>query len=111
MDHSTPAPRTDDPVELFEFDFSSASPPPKTGQTEHTLENPGRDVRGLAQWIKLQFAPDIIYENNPGGDACLHWQINLTPSSSTTLENGGPGRVGGWYSNASPVVWVEAVEN
>ena len=99
------------PAELFAFDFNSETRPAKADQTALTLESPGTDVRGLAQWIALQFAPDITYENRPGGDASLHWQINLIPASSTLPNEAGSIRVGGWYSNASPVIWCEVASH
>ncbi len=99
-----------EPAELFAFEFNSKTPLPKTDQNALVLENSGKGACGLAQWIRLQFAPDITYENRPGGDASLHWQINLIPAPSDLPENDEPVRVGGWYSNASPVIWCEAVD-
>lgn len=95
------------PAELFAFDFMGEMSPAKTGQSEVTFELTDSDVTGLAHWIRLQFAPDISYENRPGGDASLHWQIGLVPASPELLARAKTVRARGWYSDAVLAVWCE----
>ncbi|MEL7219325.1 MAG: 50S ribosomal protein L11 methyltransferase, partial [Pseudomonadota bacterium] len=59
-----------EPAELFRFNFNMKTPQAQTGQNELILERREGHVQGVAQWIRLQFAPDLTYENQPGGDAC-----------------------------------------
>ncbi len=96
------------PAELFAFDFMGDMPPAKSDCSAVRFDLPDMDFSGLAHWIRLQFAPDISYENRPGGDASLHWQIGLVPASSELLESAKAVVARGWYSDAVLAVWCEA---
>lgn len=92
------------PAELFAFDFAKGALP-RAGLAETRLTSTGGQVSGLAQWLRLTFADDIIYENRPGSAPGLHWVIGLAPCPARTTTAGELFRVGATYASDTLTVW------
>ncbi|MEM7703840.1 MAG: 50S ribosomal protein L11 methyltransferase [Pseudomonadota bacterium] len=91
---------------LFEFDFTAASELPMTGSNMVALASDGGELSGAAQWIKIQFTPDVVYENGPGGGADMHWLVGLIPfAESTSSEAGDTFDFEGWHNEHSLTIW------
>jgi len=65
----------------------------------------GGTVSGLAQWLRLTFADDIIYENRPGSADNLHWRISLAPTDPRETMPGARYCAGGTYAADTLVTW------
>lgn len=96
-----------DQATMFTFDFGSRDPP-QTDVRELRLISTGGVVSGLAQWLRLTFAEDIIYENRPGNTANLHWVVNLAPCQRQATSAGALFRAGAIYGKETLVVWCRA---
>lgn len=92
------------PAELFAFDFTAGALPP-TGLAELKLTSTGGPVSGLAQWLRLTFADDIIYENHPGSAPDLHWVIGLAPCPARKTTGGDIYRAGAAYAADTLALW------
>jgi type II protein arginine methyltransferase len=103
---------------LFAFDFAAGDPAP-SGTAQVTLTSTGGTVSGLAQWLRLTFADDIIYENRPGSADDLHWRIGLAPTApretpcETSCETGPGARylAGGTYAADTLALWCAPEAN
>jgi type III protein arginine methyltransferase len=95
---------------LFGFDFTSGALAP-TGAAEVVLSSTGGRVNGLAQWLRLTFAEDIIYENRPGSAPDLHWVIGLAPVTAQETAEGQPWRAGGAYAADTLALWCAGEGN
>jgi type II protein arginine methyltransferase len=106
------------PVEPFEFDFTAQGAMARQRQTTCDLASVGGRVTGVVQWLRLEFAGDIFYENRPAaGGACenlpgtdgpSHWTLRYTPlRSPRETQAGDLVRVGGWHDARSLVIWEE----
>jgi type II protein arginine methyltransferase len=93
-----------EPAELMTFDFASGDPPDR-GDAARDLISTGGRVSGMAQWLRLTFAPDIIYENRPGSAPDLHWVINLARCPAQDTGEGDRFRVGLTYAAESLALW------
>jgi type II protein arginine methyltransferase len=89
---------------LFAFDFASGDPP-LSDTAQITLASSGGGVSGLAQWLRLTFADDIIYENRPGSAADLHWRIGLTPIVPCETVPSARFLAGGTYAADTLATW------
>ncbi len=100
--------RRSNTVRLFDFDFSGSQHPASHSEAAVSIASTGGRVAGAAQWISLQFAPDITYENAPGGEHDLHWVVNLVP-----LEERVDTQIGeelGWqalYTDTTLAIWPD----
>jgi type III protein arginine methyltransferase len=95
-----------DATDLFSFDFKT-----ETALTEQRcvqLASQGGRVGGIVQWLRLDAAPGLAYENQPGPGACSHWPVNYhhLPVPVET----GPGdlrNVHGWRDENTLRIWSE----
>jgi protein arginine N-methyltransferase 7 len=92
------------PATLFAFDFA-AGDPAERGTAQLALASIGGVVSGLAQWLRLTFADDIIYENRPGSTENLHWRISLAPTDARETMPGERYLAGGTYAADTLVTW------
>lgn len=69
------------------------------------LASDGGHVTGLAQWLRLTFAPDITYENRPGSAPDLHWVINLAPAAPRETAPGERFNAGLTYAADTLALW------
>lgn len=93
------------PAELFAFDFADDALLPPTGVAETRLASTGGRVSGLAQWLRLTFAHDIVYENRPGSAPDLHWVIGLAPCEPQNTTPGAAFLAGAAYAADTLVTW------
>lgn len=89
---------------LFGFDFAERDPA-QSGTAQVSLASTGGEVSGLAHWLRLTFADDIIYENRPGSAADLHWRIGLAPTAPLTTLPGARYLAGGTYVADTLTMW------
>jgi type II protein arginine methyltransferase len=89
---------------LFVFDFA-AGDPAQSGTAQVTLASTGGTVSGLAQWLRLTFADDIIYENRPGSADDLHWRIGLASTAECETLPGARYLAGGTYAADTLALW------
>jgi type II protein arginine methyltransferase len=92
------------PASLFAFDFTAGALP-ASGAAETTLTSDGGSITGLAQWLRLTFADDIVYENRPGSAPGLHWVIGLAPCTPGETAPGTRLRAGGAYAADTLSLW------
>lgn len=93
-------------ADLFAFDFTCPVPVP--GRARVRLASLGGRVSSVVQWIRLDLASGIEYENAPGSDDERHWLLRTVPLEQPveTL----PGQVlavDGWHSSGQLAIWVE----
>lgn len=91
-------------TQLMRFDFSEGNPP-AGGTAQCLLASDGGHVTGLAQWLRLTFAPDITYENRPGSAPDLHWVINLAPAAPRETAPGERFNAGLTYAADTLALW------
>jgi hypothetical protein len=89
---------------LLRFDFGQSDPPAR-GAAQCLLTSDGGHVSGLAQWLRLTFAPDIAYENHPGSACDLHWVINLAPGTPRSTAPGQRFAAGLTYAADTLALW------
>lgn len=95
-----------DPIDLFEFHFAEDRAIPTKGEATATLVSPGSRVSGLLQWLRIELAPGIRYENRPGGDAKLHWQVRYVPfARPRDTAPREPIKVAGLYAAGELLLW------
>jgi SAM-dependent methyltransferase len=96
------------PVEPFDFDFAAQGSLAAQRQTACELASDGGHVTGVVQWLRLEFADDIAYENLPGDNGPSHWTLRYTPlRSPRDTQAGETVRVGGWHDARSLVIWED----
>ena len=96
-----------EPVELFRFDFDGETAPPDRGQARAVLRSFGGRVAGLAQWLRIEFAPGVLYENAPGSDDRHHWVLPLHAIDPRDTVAGEAFAIGGWHDEQSLALWVD----
>ena len=67
----------------------------------------GRRVAGLAQWLRIELAPGVVYENAPGPDRKHHWVVPLHAIEPRDTAVGEEIAVGGWYDAQTLALWAE----
>jgi type III protein arginine methyltransferase len=96
-----------DPVELFRFAFDGTGTPPATGRAHALVRSNGGRVAGLAQWLRIELAPGVVYENAPGSARGRHWVVPLHAIEPRETAAGEEIAVGGWYDAQTLALWVE----
>ena len=96
-----------EPVDLFRFAFDDGGTPPATGQAHARLRSSGGRVAGLAQWLRIELAPGVVYENAPGPDRRHHWVVPLHAIEPRETAPGEEIAVGGWYDAQTLALWPE----
>jgi type II protein arginine methyltransferase len=96
-----------EPVDLFRFAFDDGGAPPATGQAHARLLSTGGRVAGLAQWLRIEFAPGVVYENAPGSERKHHWVVPLHAIEPRETVAGEEIAVGGWYDPQTLALWAE----
>ncbi|WP_295634405.1 50S ribosomal protein L11 methyltransferase [Novosphingobium sp.] len=96
------------PVEPFAFDFAAQASLATQRQNICELASDGGHVTGVVQWLRLEFADDIAYENLPGANGPSHWTLRYTPlRCPRDTQAGDMIRIGGWHDARSMVIWEE----
>ena len=91
-------------ISLLGFDFA-AGDPPESGAAQGTLLSTGGTVSGLAQWLRLTFADDIVYENRPGSGPDHHWVVSLVACPPRETRKGEVFRAGLTYADDTLALW------
>lgn len=89
---------------VMSFDFGAGALP-ESGTAQCDLVSSGGLVNGVAQWLRLRFADDILYENPPGGPADLHWPVSVSPAVPRHTASGDRFRAGVAYAADTLVTW------
>jgi type III protein arginine methyltransferase len=90
-------------ADLFSFDFLS-----DISQVEYsnvTLVVEDGPVNGIVQWLRLELAPGISYENVPGASAGSHWGLTCYPLAEERVV-GDNVVVHGWHDQAHLAIWT-----
>jgi len=99
-----PQPRSE-PADLFVFDFSNDRSDVESARVE--LQVNRGSANGVAQWLRFEFAPGIVYENGPEADAPSHWGIGLVPfDDGREVEVGEHVAVHGWHDQTHLAIWA-----
>lgn len=97
-----------EPADLARFEFRADLPLPAEGRAEVTLRTTGGRVRGVAQWLRIGFGPDNVYENGPGAHESAHWSILHHPfAEPREMAAGSTQRIAGWYCGERLVIWPD----
>jgi type II protein arginine methyltransferase len=96
-----------EPAELFRFDFDGDSPPRQHGQARAVVRTLGGRVTGIAQWLRIEFAPGVSYENAPGSDKRHHWFLPLHAIDPRETAAGEEIAICGWHDPQNLALWVE----
>jgi type II protein arginine methyltransferase len=97
-----------EPVELFRFDFDGAAPPAAHGQARAVVRSLGGRVAGIAQWLRIEFAPGVSYENAPGADDRHHWVLPLHAAEPRDTAAGEEITIGGWHDAQTLALWLDS---
>ena len=94
------------PAEPFAFDFALDEPPAGPRRAECALVSNGGPVTGVVQWLRLEFADDLAYENAPGASGPSHWTLRYTPLRHPRITLPGDTiAIGGWHDSRTLVLW------
>lgn len=94
-----------DPADLLKFDFRGDLAP--EGRGEAQLLSTGGVIGGVAQWLRIDLADGIHYENQPGADVAGHWRAGYyIAEAERASEPGDAFCVHGWHDDASIQVWL-----
>ena len=96
-----------DPVDLLRFAFDGDSMPPASDWAHAQVRSDGGRVAGLAQWLRIELAPGVVYENAPGRDRRHHWVVPLHAIEPRETAAGEEIGIGGWYDAQTLALWVE----
>jgi type II protein arginine methyltransferase len=96
-----------EPVELFRFDFDGATAPSGHGQTRTVVRSCGGQVAGIAQWLRIELAPGVLYENAPGSDERHHWVLPLHAVDPRETTAGEEIAIGAWHDAETLALWLD----
>lgn len=97
------------PETLARFDFHADQPLPAEGSAAVELVATGGQVRGAAQWLRIDFSEDNSYENGPGAHAAAHWCILMHPfDQPREIAAGISQRIEAWYCGDRLAVYAAA---
>jgi type III protein arginine methyltransferase len=96
-----------EPAELFRFDFNGEAPPLERGRARAVVRSLGGRVAGIAQWLRIEFAPGVSYENSPGSDDRHHWVLPLHAIDPRDTAAGEEITIGGWHDSQSLALWLD----
>lgn len=90
---------------LFDFDFTRGEAPAEQRRKLELTSRGGR-VDGIVQWIRLQLADEIAFENSPGPDRWCHWPCVLYPfDSPLETAEGDQVPVEAWHDEVRLRIW------
>lgn len=90
---------------LFDFDFTRGEAPAE-GRRTLSLQSGGGRVTGVAQWIALQLADGVVFENAPDPDRRSHWPCVVYPFDSPLETSAGDEvRIEGWHDALRLRIW------
>lgn len=95
-------------AEPFVFDFGDDGAFIAQRGIACSLTSNGGRVTGLVQWLRLEFATDIAYENQPGTEGPSHWTLRYTPlREPRDTSRGDVIAIGGWHDAHNLVIWED----
>lgn len=90
---------------LFDFDFTKGEAPAERRRTL-ALPSAGGRVTGVAQWIRLQLAEGVAFENAPGPGRWSHWPCVVYPfDRPLRTTKGQQVQVEAWHDSARLRIW------
>ena len=90
---------------LFSFDFLSDIS--QVGHSSLALTVEDGPASGIVQWLRLELAPGISYENAPGASAGSHWDLTCYPlAEGREIIVGNNVVVHGWHDQAHLAIWA-----
>lgn len=89
----------------FEITFAADKEPPASDRESNDLVSSGGAVNMIVQWVRLDFAPGIAYENHPGSGLDKSWLLRVTPLEPRETQPGDIVRVDSWYSTDRLFHW------
>lgn len=90
---------------LFDLDFTRGEAPAE-GRRALALESFGGRVTGIVQWIALQLAEGVAFENAPARDRWSHWPCVVYPfDSPLETSEGEEVRIEGWHDALRLRIW------
>ena len=92
------------PHDLFRFDFQSGRNYPE-GQSELLATSEGGQAGGIVQWIRLELADGVDYENEPGSGAS-HWPAVFHPLGASAQKDSCLS-IHGWHDERRLLIWGE----
>jgi hypothetical protein len=97
------------PADLFTFAYQSGEPIPQVGQAEVRLAATGSGpVTGILQWLRLTFAPDLVYENAPTSERGMHWELFYHPfDRPRDMAAGEEITVRGFFTGTTMAIWAD----
>jgi type II protein arginine methyltransferase len=95
-----------DPVDLFRFDFDGAGAPTTARAERAHVRSRGGRVSGLAQWLRIELAPGVVYENAPGIDRRHHWIVPFHAIEPRRTVAGEEVAIGGWHDARTLALWA-----
>ena len=96
-----------EPAELFRFDFDGGAAVPQQGQARAVVQSLGGRVAGIAQWLRIELAPGVLYENAPGSDEKHHWVLPLHAIDPRDTVEGEEIAIGGWHDAQTLALWLD----
>ncbi len=91
------------PADLFRLDFSLSLPVTDEAAASLVLTGP---ATGIIQWFHLDLAPDVTFENRPGG-ADSHWRMIYHPLPGLReLPLGATAEIRAWREERSYQLWL-----
>lgn len=96
------------PADLIRFDFAAAHAQSPEGRAAAVLTATGGQVRGVAQWLRIDFGAGNAYENGPGASDTAHWCILHHPFEGPRhLAAGEDQAIAAWYCGDTLAIWAD----
>ncbi len=96
-----------EPIDFLTLEFAGDEPIGLKGEVLHMLPSPGGQIGGVLQWLRIETAPGITYENVPGGDPSLSWLVRyIRFARPVQTQPGDTVAVGMMYSGDEVVGWL-----
>ena len=86
------------------------APPPALREARTAVRSLGGRVAGIAQWLRIELAPGVAYENAPGSDERHQWLLSLHATEPRETAAGEHVAIGGWHDAQTLALWLEPGE-
>jgi type III protein arginine methyltransferase len=92
-------------ADLFAFDL--ASPIAPSDRASFSLELTDAPATGVVQWIRLDLAPGVVFENGPGSTSDSHWRMVYSPMPELAgRQPGDTVQLNAWRDELSYRLWI-----